>query len=243
MESFAACRKICTATGNSLECAPREPADARGPPPSVATDRTQFAAKPILRHVELDCQSLSSCPQGPRSRILLPRHRHSREGTLAGSRRPRGRPPFRSGGWAAGSCRRCFTDRIGRIAHGNRPSAREPGRFRPDVSQFVDAEPTGPDRRLERRRNPPLRRELLNTATHICLREPGRKPEPSVIATMGMVIVLAALLLRTSPGIHLRFDTERNARLVTCAGGSPGNPTPEVISRCRRPFWGEFAHT
>ena len=156
---------------------------------------------------------------------------------------PRGRPPFRSGGWAAGSCRRCFTDRIGRIAHGNRPSAREPGRFRPDVSQFVDAEPTGPDRRLERRRNPPLRRELLNTAKHICLREPGRKPEPSVIATMGMVIVLAALLLRTSPGIHLRFDTERNARLVTCAGGSPGNPTPEVISRCRRPFWGEFAHT
>ena len=97
-----------------------------------------------------------------------------------------------------------------RTAPGNPPFARKPGRFRPDVLQFVDAEPTGSDRRLERRRDPSLRGERMNTAIGIRSREPGRKPEtrPFVIDTVRTIIVLAALRLRTCPGIHIRFGTE-----------------------------------
>lgn len=114
--------------------------------------------------------------------------------------------------WKGGaeSGRRCFADRIGRTGPGNRPSAREPGRFRPDMSQFVDVEPTGSDRRLERLRNPPPRGERMNTAMGVCLREPGRETEtePSVTDIMGTLIVPAALRLRTRSGIHIRFGTE-----------------------------------
>ena len=114
--------------------------------------------------------------------------------------------PFLKG--AADSGRRCFADRRGRAS--NPPFARGPGRFRPDVWQFVAAERTGSDRRLERRRNPLLRGERLNTAMRICLREPSRKPEtePSVSATLGAAIVLPALRLRTCPGSPLRSDNK-----------------------------------
>ena len=78
------------------------------------------------------------------------------------------------------------------------------------VRRCTDAKPKGSDRRLERRRNPSLRGERMNTVTGIRLREPGRKPEttPSAIDTMGTHIVLAALRLLTCSGIHLRFGTE-----------------------------------
>ncbi len=70
---------------------------------------------------------------------------------------------------------------------GNRPSAREPNRFRPDVSQFVDAGPPGSDRRRERRRNRSLRGERLNSAMRFLLRGSHRKPEtePSVSVPAG----------------------------------------------------------
>ena len=113
---------------------------------------------------------------------------------VSGSRRSRGRPRFRIG--------RGSPIRTGDASHTadcarEPPFAREPGRFRPDVSQFVDAERTGSCRRLERRRNRPLCGERLNTQMHICLREPGRKPAPSVGAIVGTDVLLPAL--RTHP--------------------------------------------
>lgn len=62
---------------------------------------------------------------------VLPRHRNSGEGTVAGRGGIPKTPgsatfPFRKG--AASSGRGCFADRIGRTAPGNRPTAREPGR-------------------------------------------------------------------------------------------------------------------
>ena len=136
----------------------------------MATVRLQFSEKTILGHMKSDGQMLALAPQVPLSPIPLPRHRHSREGTLAGrggvlTTLGSALVPFRKVG-------RQFVPAMLRKPHradrspGNHPSAREAGRFRPNVSQFVDTELTGSDRRLERRRSPSLRGERLTTAMH-----------------------------------------------------------------------------
>ncbi len=178
-----------------------------GPPPSVATVRLPAETQPTLRRVELQYQIHLPAPKARRSRIPLPRYRHSKEGMLAGSGgipKPPGAAILLFWNGAPSRGRRCFADHFGRTGPGTRPSAREPGKLRPDVSQFVDAEPTGSDRQLERRSNPPLRSERINTAMGVCLREPGRKTEtePSVTYIIGTLVVLAALRLRTRFGIH-----------------------------------------
>ena len=132
----------------------------------------------------------------------------------------------------AASCRSrsappASADAIGR----SRPATARPqenraaGRFRPDVSQFVDVERTWSKRRLEHWRNPLLRGERLNTAMRNRLREPGRKPEtePSVSAPVGTVIVMPALWLRTCPGSPFRSDTKQGGSLVNCTRGSTDN--------------------
>ena len=113
---------------------------------------------------------------------------------MSGSRRSRGRPRFRIG--RGPPIRTGDASQTAGCAR-EPPFAREPGRFRPNVSQFVDVERTGSCRRRERRRNRPLCGERLNTQMHICLREPGRKPAPSVGAIVGTDVLLAAL--RTHP--------------------------------------------
>ena len=157
------------------------------------------------------------CPGPPVWRWSAPGSRRpglrgaERGDTAVGGRKTPGstRFPFRNG--AGDSGWRCFPDRMGWTAPAIRSqNSRAAGRLCPDVLQFVDAEPTGSDRRLEHRRNPSLRGERTNTVIGIRLLEPGRKPgsKPSVFDTMGTVIVLSALRLRTCPGIHIRFGTE-----------------------------------
>ncbi len=112
------------------------------------------------------------CPGPPVWRWSAPGSRRpglrgaERGDTAVGGRKTPGstRFPFRHG--AADSGWRCFPDRMGRNAPAIRSQdSRAAGRLCPDVLQFVDAEPTGSDRRLEHRRNPSLRGERTNTVT------------------------------------------------------------------------------
>ena len=96
------------------------------------------------------------CPGPPVWRWSAPGSRRpglrgaERGDTAVGGRKTPGstRFPFRHG--AADSGWRCFPDRMGRNAPAIRSQdSRAAGRLCPDVLQFVDAEPTGSDRRLE----------------------------------------------------------------------------------------------